>query len=88
MPSREDILEIAKTIRYDLTAAQAKLTELVNVAAQLPESDPNAYVCPDCELRFKGERSLAEHSYHQHDGPEPQHWIEAEKLAAEPEPAP
>ena len=82
MPSREDILEIAQKIRYDLTAAQGKLTELVNLAAQLPASDPNAYRCHDCELRFKGERSLAEHRYHQHDGPEPPHWLAAEALAS------
>ena len=88
MPSREDILEIAKTLRYDLTAAQAKLTELATLAAQLPDDEHERPRCPDCELPFRGPRTLAEHRYHQHDGPTPEHWLEAEQRTDDGESAP
>ena len=38
--------------------------------------------CPDCQLTFRGPNTLAEHRYHQHDGPEPPHWLAAEALAS------
>lgn len=38
--------------------------------------------CSFCGLTFKSQNKLAEHLYHQHDGPEPDHWLEAEHLAA------
>lgn len=79
MPDHE-LLEIARKIRYDLTAAQAKLSELLRAAAELePPGEPHR--CSHCALPFRGPRGLAEHLYVQHDGPEPAHWVEAERLA-------
>jgi hypothetical protein len=77
--SNREILELAKTIRYDLTALQAKLSELMRMAGEAP--DRESHTCPECGLGFKGTRSLAEHRYVQHDGPEPEHWLDAEAKA-------
>lgn len=74
-----EILELARTIRYDLTALQAKLSELIRLAGE--KTDRETHTCPDCGLGFKGSMSLAEHRYVQHDGPEPAHWLEAEARA-------
>lgn len=94
MPEHE-IVQQAKRIRLDLTALQGKVTELLQMAAKLPEPDERARPrCPEphCGLQFRGPRSLAEHAYHVHDGPEPEHWRETEQVAAagpddDPEPA-
>lgn len=78
-PPNHEIVEQAKRIRYDLTALQAKVSELLRMAGQLPAPDPPATVtCPEphCQLRLPGPKALAEHSYHVHHGPEPDHWHE------------
>lgn len=79
--AEHEILAIAKTLRYELTGLQAKVTELIRMAALLEPPDPSKHLCETCGLRFKGERTLAEHRYVQHDGPEPQHWLEVEAKA-------
>lgn len=81
MPDHE-ILELARKIRYDLTALQAKTSELLTMAARLEAPDATSVTCPHCGLRFKGPRTLAEHVYQLHDGPEPEHWLQAEERAA------
>ena len=80
MPDHE-ILELAKTIRYDLTALQAKLTELLRMAGNLQAPDASEHMCPTCQLHFQRLDKLAEHLYITHDGPEPPHWLRAEALA-------
>ncbi len=68
---------VLRQIRYDLTAAQAKLTEAMRMVSTL-DLDENAgdrVPCPKCGLRLLGERSIAEHLYASHDGPEPAHWL-------------
>jgi hypothetical protein len=76
-----EILELAKKIRYDLTALQAKTSELLQMAARLEPPAP-PIICPECQLPFKGPKTLAEHRYQQHDGPLPEHWATAEERAA------
>lgn len=70
-----ELVKALKTLRYDLTALQAKVSDMLTLAARLPaparESDVE---CPSCGLRFEGERRLAEHVFHVHRGPEPAHW--------------
>lgn len=46
--SRKDLNDIAAKIRYDLTAAQAKLTELMSLIAAIP--------IPDEPLEFNADR--------------------------------
>lgn len=88
--AEHEILQQAKRIRYDLTALQAKLTELIRMAALLPEPDQHARPrCPACGLTLKGPRTLAEHVHYVHGGPKPKHWREIEQLAAaDPDPEP
>ncbi len=65
-----EIYEILRKIRYDLTAAQAKLTEAFNMLAQMnlpvrADGPP----CPHCGVFTAGERALAYHLQNVHDGP-------------------
>lgn len=76
-----EVFEVLRKLRYDLTAAQAKLSEALGLLAEMNLPMTERPVCPDCGVAVKGERSLAEHRYHAHEGPEPQHWLEAERLA-------
>lgn len=78
-----DAEAILRALRYDLTAAQAKVTEALEVLARLDLPDPADTRCPTCGAGLRGKRSLAEHAYHSHDGPVPAHWIAAEAQASE-----
>lgn len=75
----EDSLELCRKIRYDLTAAQAKLTNIIEALASLPPTPKS--VCCICGLHLRGPLSLAEHLYTSHDGDLPDHWAQAERLA-------
>jgi hypothetical protein len=64
-----EILEIAKTLRYDLTAMQAKLTELMRLAARLEAPDEASRTCPECGLSSRAlpaATSLADHRWNIH----------------------
>ena len=69
-----DMLELAAKLRYDLTAAQAKLTELKRALAALNPPASNPHRCDRCGISKPTERLLAEHAYHTHNGPVPDHW--------------
>lgn len=77
-----DLLVIAKKLRYDLTAMQVKVSELIKGVAAL-NLPVERFVCPTCKLPFKTKPPLDEHLYHFHDGPEPPHWLKAEEIADE-----
>lgn len=79
---KQDLLEITARMQMDVSALAAKLVEVRAFVACLPDDDP-ASVCEPCRTRFRGPRGLAEHLYHQHDGPVPAHWVEAESRVAE-----
>ena len=69
MPDHE-ILQLAKTIRYDLTALQAKLTELLTMAARLPEPTTDTRSCPECGLTARAlpqGTTLADHRHRAHN---------------------
>jgi hypothetical protein len=76
----EEMHAIAMAIRYDLTSAQAKLTELLR---QIALVEPTAIVkCATCGYRpAQNMPSLEEHAYRQHGGPLPAAWARAEALA-------
>lgn len=71
--SKTELLEIAKKIRYDTTAIQAKLTELMDGIAALPIEDAPKTVCPHCGPIPGGPRTLAEHLHVSHGHPLPDH---------------
>ena len=76
-----DLLELARGLRYDLTAMQAKVTDLLNAIGELNLPDTTRSVCGQCGASFRGRLSLDEHLYVSHDGPEPPHWLKAEAKA-------
>lgn len=85
MSDREhDLVALLKRMRYDLTDLQMKVTDALNMVATLNLPDPAAVICPEpnCGVTLRSERKLAEHLYQLHDGPEPEHWRQAETLAA------
>jgi hypothetical protein len=69
--SPQDLEAIAKKVRYDLTAAQGKLTDLLNGISELAEKlpdDGHAFVCPQdhCGLKFPTAQRLVEHRENVH----------------------
>jgi hypothetical protein len=67
--SDHEILEIAKLIRYDLTAMQAKLSELMRMAARLEAPDPDTRTCPECGIvaaQLPQGATLADHRWASH----------------------
>ena len=69
MPDHE-ILQLAKKIRYDLTALQAKVSELLRMASNLKAPDPDSRTCPECGLlaaSLPQGATLADHRYRAHD---------------------
>ncbi len=77
-----DAFEMLRKIRMDLTNAQAKITDLANILNELNVKDTSRPKCPKCGISFKNGSVLDEHLYHSHEGPEPAHWIAAERQSA------
>lgn len=75
---------VLKKARYDLTAAQAKISEALRMVAamDLPENAGERVACPRCGAKLQGTLLLAEHVYNSHDGPVPAHWLELEARLA------
>ena len=79
-PADHEIVQALKKLRYDLTAMQAKVSDLLTMAAALNLEPAEVHACR-CGLRFPSQRRLAEHVYTSHDGPEPEHWRQTEGAA-------
>lgn len=75
-----DVIELAKQLRYDLTAMQAKLSTLLTMLAALNLQPSTRPACPTCGLTFRSDTRLDEHRYHAHNGPVPAGWQHAEQL--------
>jgi hypothetical protein len=79
---------VLKKARYDLTAAQAKISEALKMVASLDLPAPGERVpCPACGARLVGAMTLAEHVYVSHDGPVPAHWVALDAKIADEEEA-
>jgi hypothetical protein len=78
----QDLHDLAMGIRYELTAAQGKLTELMRQIGALKLADRLGVTCPRCGLPLPGPRVLAEHIYQIHAGPLPDHWKDGDRLVA------
>ena len=64
-----DILETARKIRMDLTAMQAKLSELMRLAALLEAPAEGSRSCPECGLHARSlprGATLADHRFRTH----------------------
>lgn len=64
-----EIMELARKIRYDLTAMQAKLSELMRQAALLEAPDADSRSCPECGLgagSLPSSTTLADHRWQSH----------------------
>lgn len=81
--SDRDIHALAMKIRYDLTSAQAKLTDLVDWIGQLNLNQPEPLTCPHCGPWHGSATQLAEHLYSVDPNryPVPPHWQQAEARA-------
>jgi hypothetical protein len=79
----DDLYDMLRKIRYDLTAAQGKLTDTFQILGELNIQDAPAHKC-ECGLTFRAATLLAEHVYHSHNGPEPEHWVRIEAISQEP----
>lgn len=67
--AKTDLLEICKRIRYDTTAIQVRVTELMDAISDLPIPDPEKTRCPHCGPIPGGPRTLAQHMHVSHDWP-------------------
>jgi len=72
--SEHETVRLARALRYDLTAMQGKVSELLVALGRLSlVDDVERVVCPECELDLPGgERRLAEHRYVVHAVPLPE----------------
>lgn len=77
-----DAYELLRKIRYDLTAAQAKVTDALKVLAALNLPDVSRLECETCGPLAVGPRGLAEHLFNSHGGPLPEHWQAGDSLCA------
>lgn len=82
MSAEHPLHDLAMAIRYDLTSAQGKLTELMRQIGEYDLPVPTKLVCPECGIERSSETILAEHLYQLHDGPVPAHWKRVEGLSA------
>lgn len=80
------LIALVKAANYDLTSAKAKLSEIERQIVALDLAPSPRSLCADCGLTFASSGRLAEHSYLSHDGPEPEHWKDAEARAVAPDP--
>jgi len=76
---------VLKKVRYDLTAAQAKVSEAMRMVASLDLGESGDRVpCPRCGTRLLGPQTLAEHLYVSHAGPVPEHYAAIEARSLDP----
>ncbi len=83
MTTRDELLDNLREMRKDMTSAQIRLTEAIRSIAALPEDSfaNTDATCTTCSVKTRGPLALAEHLYTSHDGPLPDHYARADKLA-------
>lgn len=83
MTDEPAVFEIARKLRYDLTAMQGKVSDLLKELAALNLQPPSLLTCR-CGSTFRSVSILQEHAYSAHGGPLPDAWARADMLAEEP----
>ncbi len=97
MPAREsqprrplvtpsELLAQLEQCRYDLSVTQTRLIDAIRqlehlLAANEIRTAPPRLQCPECANTYRNQRDLDEHRYRAHDGPVPEHYLQAERLA-------
>lgn len=88
-PTNEhEAIVLARKLRYDLTAMQAKVTDILAALGRLDLPDGrDTLECPHCGPWHRSAELLAEHLYSVNPDvyPLPAHWAAADALADEPE---
>jgi hypothetical protein len=80
--SKNEALELTSKMQMQNRREAARIVELRAYLASLPD-DPgvSGIDCRFCRLEFRSVAKRDEHVYHQHGGPVPEHWLEAERRA-------
>lgn len=78
---RHPIWVLLDKLQMDNREQAAKLVELRALVAGLELPDPSASLCPECGTRFRSRLVMEEHRYQNHEGPVPEHYVRAERLA-------
>lgn len=81
MPDDHPLITELSKVQYDLTAIKARVSEIQRQVAALNLVPVDTYTCQTCGLHRPSRTSLAEHVRLSHDGPIPEHWLEAERRA-------
>lgn len=84
MTERHELWTLLDQAQMDIRALSAKLVQIRSYVAGLDLPDRASVTCDTCGLRFRGPYTLAEHVYNSHDGPVPQHILDAEARALAP----
>lgn len=87
MPDEHPLITELNKVQYDLTSLKARVSEVQRQVAALNLEQPDAAICETCGIKTRGPLTLAEHIYHSHNGPLPEHWAAAEAIADEPKKA-
>lgn len=83
--TKEDLEELSKKMRFNLTALQAQLSDMQRAIAALVPPDEPTHRC-FCGWSGRSTYQFQEHRYRQHDGAVPEHYLAAERAAGlEPE---
>jgi hypothetical protein len=85
-PQDHELVNQLKRIRFDLTDLQGKVSEALRMAGALNLEPHTPHTCPECKAAgntfdLRTATKLAEHRFHSHDGPLPDHYQTAERLA-------
>lgn len=69
MTDEPEVFEVLRKIRYDLTAAQAKVTDALKMLADMNLPTPDRvrpFKCGRCSFAFKTQDRLQEHLFNVH----------------------
>lgn len=78
--TKEDLEELTKKMRFNLTALQAQLSDVQRAIAGMVAPDEPTHRC-ECGWSGRSTYQFEEHRYRQHDGPVPEHYLAAERAA-------
>lgn len=77
MSEEASIRAAVRAMQTNARQLLARADDVLALLDQLEIPDSPGMRCPRCEIRVKGPRTLAEHLYVSHGGPEPEHWTDA-----------